>query len=404
MKFGDTLKRQITFIHAADLHIDAPFKGMATLPASLFEATQKSTYRAFDRLIETAIEKRVDFVLIVGDLFDQDNRSLHAQIYVRDGFAQLEQYGIEVFVSYGNHDYVKGNKYPITFTSNVHVFPGEDVTSFTYLKENEPLAEIYGFSYEYRAVTENKVPQYERKDASIPFHIATLHGSLSGNDEHDPYAPFLLEEMKEKPFDYWALGHIHTRTHISEHPPIVYPGNIQGRHRKETGEKGCYYCVMDKDDISLTFIPLQSILFVEHIVDISDVQSVGQFEVVLENLYQSAVQPQFNHVIFHSSNDYLLQLDREGIIEDFIMLWNEQYQLLPNWQHIYDYKIDFQEAKSQDQFFIAELRESLNSISIQDAVLPLWKEQNVRRHVEKMDEETVVEEAEKLLHYYFSQT
>src|SRR5699024_9744446 len=100
MKFGGILKRQITFIHAADLHIDAPFKGMTKLPPSLFEAAQNSTFHAFDQLVETAIDKQVDFVLIVGDLFDQDNQSLHAQIYVRDGFAKLEQYDIQVYLSY----------------------------------------------------------------------------------------------------------------------------------------------------------------------------------------------------------------------------------------------------------------------------------------------------------------
>lgn len=69
------------------------------------------------------------------------------------------------------------------------------------------------------------------------FHIGMLHGSVEGDAEHNRYAPFQIRELKEKQFDYWALGHIHKREILSEEPYIIYSGNIQGRHRKETGER-----------------------------------------------------------------------------------------------------------------------------------------------------------------------
>ncbi len=52
------------------------------------------------------------------------------------------------------------------------------------------------------------------------------------------YAPCTVDELKSKGYDYWALGHIHQREIVSEAPWIVFPGNIQGRHIKETGSKG----------------------------------------------------------------------------------------------------------------------------------------------------------------------
>ncbi|NMA90091.1 MAG: DNA repair exonuclease, partial [Amphibacillus sp.] len=70
----------IKFIHAADLHLDSPFKGMSTLPSSLYQELKSSTFSALDNLVKLAIDEAVDFVLIVGDLFDQSLRSVYAEM------------------------------------------------------------------------------------------------------------------------------------------------------------------------------------------------------------------------------------------------------------------------------------------------------------------------------------
>src|SRR5699024_8283616 len=127
-----------------------------------------------------------------------------------------------------------------------YIFPDEQVTSFPYIKNDQTIANIYGFSYVKRDVKENKAKQFTIKHNEAIYHIAMLHGSLHGDQDHDPYAPFRLEDLQREPFDYWALGHIHKRAIIQEKPPIVYPGNIQGRHRKESGAKGCYYIEMNQ--------------------------------------------------------------------------------------------------------------------------------------------------------------
>src|SRR5699024_12360777 len=85
----------------------------------------------------------------------------------------------------------------------------------------------------------NKTSEYEVQNKQIPFHIATLHGSVHGNTLHDPYTQFSLTDLQTKQFDYWALGHIHERAELATTPPIIYSGNTQGRHSHEQGEKGC---------------------------------------------------------------------------------------------------------------------------------------------------------------------
>src|SRR5699024_7401917 len=125
---------------------------------------------------------------------------------------------------------------------------------FTYQKNGQPLVSIYGFSYVNRAVHTNKAKEYDINDQQqIPFHIAMLHGSVSTNTDHDVYAPFRLSDLTSRDFDYWALGHIHKRQVLHTDPYIVYPGNIQGRNRKETGEKGCYHVTISPEDTTISF-------------------------------------------------------------------------------------------------------------------------------------------------------
>ena len=232
------MSEEIKFIHAADLHLDSPFLGLSDLDEKLFEKIKESTFNALNKLVNEAIKHRVDFVLLIGDLFDNSEQSLKAQVKLKNAFDQLNEHKINVYMSYGNHDFIQGNLYPIEYPENVFVFPDEKVSHFTYYQNEKPMVNIYGFSYETRAVTQNKIAEYNQVNAEVPYHIATLHGSADHAHGHANYAPFKLSELKDKPFDYWALGHIHKRKILSESPPIVYPGNIQGRHRNETGDKG----------------------------------------------------------------------------------------------------------------------------------------------------------------------
>src|SRR5699024_10326836 len=190
MRGGVSVTKSVRFLHAADLHLDSPFKGLARVPERILKEIRNSTFVALERLVETAIAKQVDFILLAGDLFDNERQSLKAQIKLRDLFTTLKEHHIYVFLSYGNHDYTNGNRYPITYPDNVFVFPDERVQSFPYEKNGEQLARIYGFSYENQAVLNNKATEFIPENNQAYFHIAMLHGSIHTNTEHDTYAPF----------------------------------------------------------------------------------------------------------------------------------------------------------------------------------------------------------------------
>src|SRR5690625_3669424 len=145
------MQGKLTFIHAADLHLDSPFQGLAKSPEQVFKDVQESTFQALEKLTNIAIEKNVDFVLLVGDIFDENIKSLKAPMKLRQAFERLKSHNINVYMSYGNHDYIQGHVHQVNYPDNVFVFPDEQVRAFHYPNDSEPLAAIYGFSYEQRS-------------------------------------------------------------------------------------------------------------------------------------------------------------------------------------------------------------------------------------------------------------
>ncbi len=119
--------RPFTFIHCADLHLGTPFRGLSELNPDLGEKLHKSTYAAFDNIVQLAITEKVDGVLIAGDVFDSEDRSLKAQLKFRDNLALLSGEGIHTYIAHGNHDPLSGWAAKLELPERVFVFPGGKV-------------------------------------------------------------------------------------------------------------------------------------------------------------------------------------------------------------------------------------------------------------------------------------
>ncbi|MFC4777264.1 exonuclease SbcCD subunit D [Paenibacillus sp. GCM10023252] len=250
------------FIHAADLHLHSPFRGLSQMPEGIQDRLRQSTFGALRSLTDTAIREKVDFMVIAGDLFDEADRSLKAQLALVREWEKLSEHGIQVFVIHGNHDPLSGARASLRLPSNVTIFGSDRMTyEPAYRRDGELAAFVYGMSYGTRHVTDNLAAGYV-KAAGAPFHIAMLHGNVNGDAEHDPYAPCSLTELISKGYDYWALGHIHKRAVLHTYPHVVYPGNTQGRHSREQGAKGCYVNeVRETGELVMTFCELHEVLW-----------------------------------------------------------------------------------------------------------------------------------------------
>ena len=95
-------------------------------------------------------------------------------------------------------------------------------------------------------IRENLAVNYPQAKEGF-YNIGVLHTGATGREGHELYAPCKIQDLASKGYDYWALGHIHKREILLDSPLILYPGNIQGRHIRETGPKGCIVATVGDD-------------------------------------------------------------------------------------------------------------------------------------------------------------
>lgn len=253
------MNQVVQFIHGADLHLDSPFIGLKTVPDFLWEKIYQSTFTALTNLVNHAIEKQVDFVLLAGDIYDSDDRSVKAQAFLKKEMERLNQAEIPVFICHGNHDYIENSGLHLKMPENVELFSETVETKWLTTKNGERIA-VSSFSYNSRWMTKRMITEYPKKHETADFHIGMLHGFSEGLEtSHGHYAPFTINELKSKGYDYWALGHIHTRQVLATQPPILYAGNTQGRSSKETGIKGCELVTLTLGESSIETLETQDI-------------------------------------------------------------------------------------------------------------------------------------------------
>jgi exonuclease SbcD len=236
------------FLHAADLHLGSPFHGLALRDESVARRIAEASRQAFSALVSRAIEESVAFVVIAGDVYDGDWRDNSIGLFFNRELARLERAGIEVFLLRGNHDADSVITKSITLPASVKNFSTEAPNTFRI--EGLQVA-LHGQGFAQRAVTDNLVLNYPARISGW-FNIGVLHTALTGHPPHDNYAPASPGHLRARGYDYWALGHVHDFEVLQTKPYIVYPGNLQGRHIRETGEKGAVLVsVLDGEVTSL---------------------------------------------------------------------------------------------------------------------------------------------------------
>jgi len=223
-----------TFIHAADIHLDSPLRGLESHEDAPVDEIRGATRRAFINLIDLAIEEAVDFLLIAGDLYDGDWKDYNTGLFFTRQMGRLDKAGIRAFIVSGNHDGASRITRNLPLPENVVHFSAAKPESF---RLDELDVVIHAQSYASGTITENLAANYPLR-ISGSFNIGILHTALTGRPGHENYAPCSLDDLKSRGYDYWALGHVHKQEVVCKDPMIVFPGNIQGRHIKESGPKG----------------------------------------------------------------------------------------------------------------------------------------------------------------------
>jgi len=276
----------VKFIHAADVHLDSPLKGLERYEGAPVEEIRTSPRGAFDNLVALAIEEAVDFVLLAGDLYDGDWKDYNTGLYFVDRMHQLKGANIPVFIVAGNHDAASQITKHLRLPDNVTLFSTSKPQ--TVILEELRVA-IHGQGFAKRAVTEDMSLAYPQGDPHL-FNIGLLHTCLDGKPGHEPYAPCSVDGLRTKGYKYWALGHVHTREIISEDPWIVFPGNIQGRHIREVGSKGCTLVTVENGEVDrLEHRSLDVLRWTRCTVDVSTSTTLDEVYAQVRNEFEKAL-------------------------------------------------------------------------------------------------------------------
>jgi DNA repair protein SbcD/Mre11 len=257
------------FIHAADIHLDSPLKGLARYEGAPVEQIQQATRRAFINMIDLACTEAVDFILLAGDLYDVDWKDYNTGLFFNQQMSRLREANISVFMVHGNHDAGNTITRQLKLPANVTEF--SDRQPETKVLEHLGVA-IHGQSFANKAITDDLSAAYPNAFSGY-FNIGLLHTSLNGRQGHDNYAPSTLLGLLSHGYNYWALGHIHKREILHEKPWVVFSGNLQGRHIRETGPKGCALVKVEENgQTTFTHVPVDVFRWEICRLDMSDVR------------------------------------------------------------------------------------------------------------------------------------
>ena len=312
------------FVHTADLHLDSPFVGLQEVDDHVASELREATFRTFERIIDLCLERRADFLLVAGDIYDSQDRSLKAQLHFRDGLKRLSDEGIDSFVVHGNHDPMSRWSAKLEWPKGAHIFGTRGVTSAPANRGGETIANVYGISYATQDVRKNLATKFRRNDDG-PFAIGLLHCNVGDDTGHEPYAPCTLEDLSQAGMDYWALGHVHNHRILShERPVVVYPGNPQGRNPRELGPRGCYVVEVDAGGHpTAEFVPVDTIRWFWESVPIEQLETdealISAVEGVCQRMSEQAEgRPSLGRIRLTGRGPAHRSLVRAGFVTDLL--------------------------------------------------------------------------------------
>ncbi|MBN1188766.1 MAG: exonuclease SbcCD subunit D [Dehalococcoidales bacterium] len=247
-------------IHFADLHLGVETYGHIN-PETGLPSRLEDFLGALDRLVDYAIEERVDLVLFCGDAYKSREPSQTQQREFAKRIKRLSAEGIPLFLLIGNHDLPNAlgratatEIFDTLSVSGVYLAsrPGIynvqtrsgtlQVAALPWVRRSALLSKEAGDrNLDFNQINEKLqqaltgivMDMVSRLDPALPAvlaaHVWVMNArtgsekSMSIGQEH----MLLLSSVTNPAFDYVALGHIHKRQVLSESPPVVYSGSLE---------------------------------------------------------------------------------------------------------------------------------------------------------------------------------
>ena len=294
---------------SADLHLG---KKSSSVP---HDSEESATIFTWKRIVDYAVDKNVDAVVLAGDVIERDNRFFETLGPLQDGFKKLGNAGISVVMVAGNHDF---DVLPDIVNSddfqNVCLLGQNGNWETSTLRNDKGEIQLLGWSFPDSHVSQDPSLDYSHVDLdpSIPT-IGLLHGEF---DKYSRYAPIEISNLLSSSINVWVVGHIHKpATHRQELPLIFYPGSPHALSPKEKGVHGPWILTIDRDKVFQEQVPLSPMRFGEVQIDITNVDSETEFRKKLTGRLANIVQNKEEDLeyVSHLVYDVILTGNHESI-------------------------------------------------------------------------------------------
>lgn len=258
------------FVHTADIHLDSPLRGLERYEGAPVEEIRGATRRAFENLVDLCVSEGADLLVIAGDLYDGEWKDYNTGLFFIRQVTRLTRAGVKVVWVRGNHDAASQITKKLSLPAGAFELKAHKAQTLPF---EELGVAVHGQSYGKRDVTADLAAGYPDPRSDL-FNLGVLHTALDGREGHNAYAPCSVDRLVERGYDYWALGHVHQREIVCQAPWIVFPGNLQGRHARETGAKGATLVTVEDGSVaSLEERELDVVRWSDCAVDVSEATS-----------------------------------------------------------------------------------------------------------------------------------
>ncbi|MBQ2917541.1 MAG: DNA repair exonuclease [Clostridia bacterium] len=254
------------FVHIADMHFDSPFIALSD-KGNLGEQRRIEQRKIFKKVIEYIKENGIKYLFISGDLYEHQHIRKSTIEYINNLFKEIPH--TKIFIAPGNHDpYLKKSYYStFNWNNNVHIF-GPKIEKI----ELESV-DIYGFGFNDFYCSNFNIEKLNIENPE-KINILIIHGTLDGsNAESMQYNSMSTTMLKQKGFNYIALGHIH-KNNFEKNLNIIYPGSMISLGFDELGEHGMVAGEISDTENKLEFIKLDDTEFVEVEIDCIEINSI----------------------------------------------------------------------------------------------------------------------------------
>ena len=288
------------FLHMADMHFDSPFSNLSQID-TLGDLKRLEQRKAFKKIIEYIKENSIEYFFIAGDLYENQYIKQSTIDYINNLFKEIPE--TKIFISPGNHDPYLKNSYYNTYkwNDNVKIF-----NSKIEKIETED-ANIYGYGFDDFYCSNCGLNDFKLEN-NEKLNILVIHASLDGGwDDERVYNPISSKLLKEKGFDYIALGHIHKLDYNTyEKQIIVYPGSPVALGFDEIGEHGVIEGNLDKNKIELKFIKIDDEEFIRKELNITEISSKEELIEKINNL--KIEKNQYAEIILTGSRNFEINI------------------------------------------------------------------------------------------------